>query len=207
MRKPNYEGAKRNAFSILKTKLVKDLDYHNSDHTQDVIESAERIFSELIKEVRGLTKKMPFETELLLLKTAAAYHDTGFSVKYKENEQAGAGLAKGSLARYGYNKKQIEDIAGMIMATQLPQNPKLLLEKILCDADLDNFGRDDFFEKGALIRKELEGQSIEMSDKKWYEGTLKLLENHNYFTEAAKRLRQEKKEENIRKLKEILEKI
>jgi len=205
MRKPNYEGAKRHAFSILKTKPVKDLNYHNLDHTQDVVESAERIFFELIKDT--LTKEMPFKTELLLLKTGAAYHDTGFSKRYKENESFGAGLARGSLARYGYKKKQRESIGGMIMATQLPQNPKTLLEEILCDADLDNFGRDDFFDKGKLIRKELEGQGIEMSDRQWYEGTLKLLEDHKYFTESARKLRQEKKEENIKKLKEILEKI
>ncbi|GAH40408.1 unnamed protein product, partial [marine sediment metagenome] len=204
MKKLDYEGAKKHAFSILKTKLVRDLDYHNLDHTQDMVESAVRIYFQEIQNAVESTfsnckELFPFEESLLLLKTGAAYHDTGFSVRYKENEQAGAGIAKGSLARYGYKKKQIENIAEMIMATQLPQNPKTKLEEILCDADLDNFGRDDFFDKGKLIRKELEGQGIKMSDKDWYNGTLKLLENHSYFTESAKKLRQEKKEENIKK--------
>lgn len=193
-RKLDYKAAERNVFNILGG-LNKNLCYHNIDHTKDVIKSVEMLSS--LEDVS--------EEELLLLKAGALYHDTGFLIRYKENEQIGAGIARGALGRYGYSNKQIENIAEMIMATKLPQNPKTFLGGILCDADVDNFGREDFFEKGTLMRKELEGQNIKMSDKQWYENTLKLLENHEYFTDSAKELRQEKKEDNIRKIKELIE--
>ncbi len=197
MRKPHYEEAKEYIFDLLDFGLKENLCYHNLNHTKDVIE---------VVEVLGWTEHVT-DKDILLLKTAAAYHDTGFLVKYKGHEQTGAGIARGSLKRYGYKKKQIESIASMILATQLPQNPNTLLEEILCDADLDNFGREDFFDKGTLIRKELEGQGIKMSDKDWYEGTLKLLENHEYFTESAKELRQNKKADNLAELKKLVGEI
>jgi len=198
-RKPDYEAAERHVFNLLGT-LNKNLYYHNLDHTKDVIESVERLY----RLEKLLRLKKVFEEEILDLKTGALCHDTGFLIRYKENEQAGAGIARGSLGIYGYAKKQIKKIARMIMPTKFPQNPKTLLEKILCDADVDNFGREDFFEKGELMRRELEEQGIKMSDKEWYGNTLKLLEGHSYFTDSAKKLRQERKEENIRKLKELL---
>ena len=77
MKKPDYEGAKRHAFLILKTKLVRDLDYHNLDHTKDVIDAVERL---------GRAEKIS-EEELLDAKTAAAYHDAGLSIRYKGHEQ------------------------------------------------------------------------------------------------------------------------
>ena len=196
MIKLNYAEAKKDVFRNLK-ELPENLYYHNPGHTEDVGEVVERL---------ARLENIP-KIGLILLKTGALYHDTGFLEQYQKNEPIGARIAKESLPRYGYKKKQIESIANMIMATQLPQNPQTKLEGILCDADLDNFGRGDFFDMGALLRKELEEHGIKMSDKDWYEGTLKLLENHHYFTESARKLRQEKKQENIRKLKEKLGKI
>ena len=195
MKKQDYKGAEKHVFTMLEKGLNKNLHYHNLPHTKDVIEVFDKLAeSEAIS-----------EEEYSEGKAAALCHDTGFLIRYKENEQIGAGIARGALGRYGYSNKQIENIAEMIMATKLPQNPKTFLGGILCDADVDNFGREDFFEKGILMRKELEGQNIKMSDKQWYENTLKLLENHKYFTDSAKKLRQEKKEDNIRKIKELIE--
>ena len=197
MRKQDYKGAEKHVFTMLEQGLSKNLYYHNLDHTKDVIGVVD-----ILAELEAIS-----EEEHLDARTAALYHDTGFLIRYKENERVGAGIARGSLKKYGYKKKQIKRIADAIMTTQIPQNPKTLLEQILCDADLDNLGREDFFDKGALLRKELEEQGIKMSDKEWYGGTLKLLEDHHYFTDSAKRLRQKGKEEHIKEIEELLEKI
>lgn len=194
MRKPHYERAENYIFTMLEQGLDKNLFYHNLNHTNEVINAIERLSK--LEEVSG--------EELLLLKTAALYHDTGFLIRYKENESVGAGLARGSLKRYGYKKTQIEKIAEIIMATQMPQNPKTNLDEIMCDADLDNFGREDFFIKTELLRLELAKQNIEISPRNWYKNTLKLLEGHNYFTDSAKKLRKKGKEKHIQEIKELL---
>ena len=107
------------------------------------------------------------------------------------------------LPNYGYNKWQIEIISGIIMATKLPQNPKTKLQEIMCDADLDNLGREDFFVKTESLRLELEKHGIKKTPLEWAKDTVKFLESHTYFTDAAKKLRQKGKENNIRKLKAI----
>ena len=135
MGKQDYKGAEKHVFTMLEKALDKNLHYHNLPHTKEVIEVFDRL-----AELEAIS-----EEEHLEGKTAALYHDTGFLIRYKENEQIGAGIARGALGRYGYSNKQIENIAEMIIATKLPQNPKTFLGGILCDADVDNFGREDFF--------------------------------------------------------------
>ena len=53
-----------------------------------------------------------------------------------------------------------EQICGMIMATKIPQSPKNYLEQILCDADLDYLGRDDFYDIGGTLFKELKTYNV-----------------------------------------------
>lgn len=197
MRKKDYEGAEKHVFTMLEHGLPKNLYYHILDHTKDVIGVVETL---------GEAENVSGE-EVLLLKTAALYHDTGFLIRYDKNEQTGAGIARGSLKKYGYGKRQIKDVEGMIMATEMPQKPRTPLQKILCDADLDNLGREDFFIKGELLRLELAKQGVKISPRNWYENTLKLLEDHKYHTDSAKRLRQKGKEEHIKEIEELLEKI
>jgi len=175
--------------------LPKNIKYHNEGHTRDVITSSERIA--LLGGIKLL------DLRYWLVKTAALLHDTGylFQVSGKGHEEIGANFAEGLLTNYNYKLKDIMAISGMIKATKLPQNPKTLLEGIICDADVDNFGRDDFFERGELLREELESMGIKNSDKEWYQGTLRLMESHKYHTRAAKYLRNKKKKENIEELK------
>lgn len=193
MKKHNFDEAKKDAFRRLE-KLPKNLYFHNPPHTEDVLEVVERL--------------APFEGigeyELLLLKTAAVYHDTGHLFGPKEHEKMSVRIAKSALPTYGYNAKGIDTISGMIMATQMPQKPRTPLQKILCDADLDNFGREDFYVKGELLRLELAKQGVKISPRNWYTDTLKLLEDHNYHTDSAKRLRQKGKEQHIQEIKELL---
>jgi len=194
MGKQDYKGAEKHVFTMLEQGLDKNLYYHNLDHTKDIIRVVD-----ILAELEEIS-----EEEHLDLKPAALCHDTGQLFGPQEHEKRSVRIAKSILPIYGYNAKNIDRISNIIMATKMPQKPRTLLQKIICDADLDNFGRGDFFDMGALLRKELEEQGIKMSDKEWYEGTLKLLKKHHYFTESARKLRQEKKEDNLAKVKELL---
>ena len=87
----------------------------------------------------------------------------------------------------------------------MPQNSQTRLQKIMCDADLDHLGRDDFFEKGDLLRKEWQIFRKKMyNDEQWYKLQLKFLEEHEYFTISAKKLRNRGKLKNIEHLKKLI---
>ena len=96
----------------------------------------------------------------------------------------------------------------MILATDLVVEPKTHVEKILCDADLDHFGRDDFFKLDAKLREGRRIRGLDVSDDaKWYKGTLAVITNHQYYTESQKKLREKEKQKNIKRLLNKLEEI
>ncbi len=192
--KPDYDGAIKHILERLERDLSPDLFYHGVAHTLDVLEAVD-----LCAKLEGIDGD-----DLEILKTGAAYHDSGFLGQYHENEETGIKIAKENLPEFGFDYKKISIISGIILATKIPQKPTNKLEELMCDADLDNLGREDFYVKTELLRLELSKQGIYKSPKEWYAGTLKFLSNHNYFTNAAKSFRQIGKEKHINEIKEIL---
>ena len=195
MNERDYQKIKKHVFRELK-KLPKNLFYHGIHHTKDVLKAVERITK--LEKVYG--------KKLLILKTATLFHDMGFLKQYKNNESIGAKMAQKTLPIYNYSKKEIETILKIILVTKIPQKPKTKYEKMMCDADLDNFGREDFFKQTEDVRREFFYQGVKVSKRDWLKQTLKLLENHKYFTKGARKLRNKGKEKNIKKIKDILKK-
>lgn len=193
MKKADYVGVEKHIFNRLK-KLQSNLDYHGINHTKDVVDAAERI---------GKMEKIS-EKGMIIVKTAALFHDVGFLKKYKNNEAIGAKMAKQILPKFNYKKNEISAISKIILATTLPQKPKTIYGKIVCDADLDNLGRSDFFERSEDVRMEFYSHGNKIPKKEWYERALKLLQGHKYWTKSARKLRNKKKKENIKKIKNIL---
>ena len=190
----NYMKAERHIMRVLEDQLSDKLYYHSISHTKDVTEAAERIAL-----MEGIT-----DEDLFLLKSAASYHDAGFVEKYNQNEEIGMRMARETLPKYGYTQAQIDIIDGLIKATEIPQSPKTLLEQIMCDADLDYLGRDDFHEIADLLRRELREHGIINSDKLWDEIQVKFLTQHTYFTKSAISTRQKKKLKHLDEIKQKL---
>jgi hypothetical protein len=88
------------------------------------------------------------------------------------------------------------------MVTQIPQQPKDILERIICDADLDYLGRDDFFAIGDTLRREFIRYGVVPSDEAWEALQMKFLTNHAYHTASSQVLREPAKQSHIRKLAE-----
>lgn len=171
--------------------LMKPLGYHNFLHVKDIINAIQRL-------TKG-ENILPYET--YLLETAAYLHDIIYEPGAKDNEEKSALVGRGILLALDYNPQEIQTVEQLILATKMPTNPKNKLEEIICDADVDNLGREDFFEKCNALREE-----NKISDKLlWYAGTLKFLEKHKYYTETAKKLRQAGLEKNIMDLKALVE--
>jgi predicted metal-dependent HD superfamily phosphohydrolase len=188
----NYDAAKNHIIKRLEEGLPQILSYHGFSHTLDVLDAVERL-----AEGEGID-----EENRTLLKTAALFHDAGFLVQYKNNEPIACIIAEETLPDFGYTKEQIQAISEIIKATAMPQNPQNHLEEIICDADLDSLGRDDFFEIAEKLRTELSEQDIVFNKKEWLEFEMNFMKGHEYFTETARNLREAKKQENIKKLLE-----
>jgi len=188
-----YLEAKKYILTRLRNELSPHLYYHGLLHTLHILKSAVNI---------GKQEKIS-RHEMLLLKTAALFHDSGFVVSKKEHEKQSCKLARQSLPAFQYPAEAIKPICGMIMATRIPQAPKNHLEQILCDADLDYLGTDDYFTISSQLFKELNERS-RLSEKDWLNMQVGFLESHQYFTATAKKLRDRKKAQILRKLKETI---
>ncbi|MFN8154521.1 MAG: cyclic nucleotide-binding domain-containing protein [Bacteroidia bacterium] len=190
----NYKDAEVFVLGQLRQKLPHGLYYHNIPHTLDVVRA-----TEILCDLERLD-----EESSMLIKTAALLHDVGFIEKYDKNEGIGARLAGEWLPQFGYNKQQIDVICELIMATQSPRKPDGLFQKIMCDADLDYLGRNDFFTVSQSLRQEWseQGKSFTLND--WYELEKDFLENHFYYTDSAYGLRNKKKLENLEEIKQLL---
>ena len=190
----SFKKSESRILKLLSEKLPEGLYYHGIHHTIDVTNSAEEIARE--EGVEG--------EDLFLLKTAALFHDAGFVQEYVKNEKIGVTYAREVLPKYGYTERQIDIIDGIIMATEIPQNPKTHLEMIMCDADLDYLGREDFYEISDSLKKELIAFGKIQSDKQWDEMQIPFLEKHQYFTATNKRRRQPNKLKRIEEIKKKL---
>ncbi len=170
----NYHGAKAFILDKLRRELSEKLTYHGVHHTLDVLAVA--------GELCLLEKVSPYET--MLLKTAVLFHDSGFVVTTNGHEAEGCNIAKKVLPGYNYSTEEIDRICGMIMATKIPQTPHNKLEEIICDADLDYLGRDDFYSIGKTLFEELQALNILDSEEKWNQIQVSFLESHSFFTKT-----------------------
>ena len=190
----NYKGAKKYILERLRNELDKKYTYHGIHHTMDVW----RIVVSLCKSEK-ISKR-----ETILLKTAALYHDAGFMSIYKGHEEKGCELVSQILPDFGYSKEDIELIKGMIMATKIPQSPSNKLEEIICDADLDYLGRDDFESIAATLFLELQNCEMVTDIDVWNHIQVNFIGAHQYFTQTNKLSRESKKQEHLAELKLLL---
>jgi len=183
--------------SRLRADLPKNLFYHAVEHTEDVL--AEVVLFSLQGKVST--------DDLELLAIAAAFHDAGYIERYVDNEVIGARMARAAMEAERFSTERIAAVERMVLDTRLVRTgagPRQIatsaLSKYLLDADLSNFGRTDFFDKGELQRRELG-----IDRERFLRRTFALISSHSWQTDAARTLRQPTKEENLRKLGGLLQ--
>ena len=187
----DFEGAKHFITEKLRTELSAELSYHNIRHVLDVYEIADKLAG-----MEGIAGE---DRNLLL--TAVLFHDSGFLRSKNDHETASCEIATQNLPAFGYEPKQIDRILGMIRATRLPQTPHNLMEEIICDADLDYLGRDDFWTIGTTLFEELKRSGVVSSLAEWDHQQIAFLEKHSYFTKSANATRKATKEAHLAELK------
>ena len=182
--------------SKLEEGLPDNLYYHNVKHTIDVVTQVE-----LIGRSEGVK-----DEEMLVLKTAALFHDMGHLINYDTHEEEGVKLAKKILPEYQYSNKQIETICRLIQVTKMPPQPKNLIEQIICDADLDYLGRTDFVPVSINLYKELHDRKKIDSILEWNQMQLKFIKSHQYFTKTAQKLREVNKKKQLENIQSEIKK-
>jgi uncharacterized protein len=195
MNHPNLEQARQYALERLERELSPAMTYHSLEHTRDeVVPAAEELAA-----AEGVTGD-----DLIMLQTAAYFHDLGYIERTQGHEEVSARIAAEVLPRFGYTDEQIQAIQHMIMATKLPQCPITLLEEILADADLSVLGKEDYLDRNLALRAEFSTNGNQPSDEGWYARQLKFLRDHQYFTHAAHVLRDAQKQKNIALVTKLL---
>lgn len=193
----DFSKAKQYVVNLLESDLSKGFLYHNKEHTLDVYHSA----SEL-----GKLAQLS-EQDQIILETAALYHDVGLIFAMEGHEEKSIEIVQEKLPKFGYGDSDIEKICGLIRATKLPQNPQNYLEMLLCDADLDYLGRDDFFVLASKLQ--LEWKRLNFKDipfDEWIAFEKDFLGNHKYFSKEAQAKRDIGKRDNLNQLKNICNK-
>ena len=135
--------------------------------------------------------------EILLIKTAALFHDKGFIQSDDDHEEKGIHVARTVLPEFGYSGEEIEQIAGMIRATAIPQNPETAAEKILADADLEYLGTDDFLKIGDTLFEEFKFRKPGLTRDEWNQIQISFMKAHKYHTAYCRQYRAPKKQLNL----------
>jgi uncharacterized protein len=192
---PDWEGVKKHILGRLSRELAPELAYHGVHHTRDdVLPAAERLAA-----MSCLDRE-----QTVLLRTAALFHDVGFLERYLDNESIAVRIAQETLPHYAFSDRQIEVIGQIILATPLPHSPGSFLQALMCDADLDSLGREDFLLTSHNLRNELGVYDAEIDLGEWYRRQLNFLQKHVYFTSAAQSWRNAGKQDNILRLEMLL---
>lgn len=194
MSSPDFDRAATYVYARLQNELATTLFYHNFAHTRDdVLPAAGQLGT-----LAGLST-----ADLLLLRTAALFHDIGFVEQYIDHEMVSARIAAEQLPRFGYNPAQIQTIVRIIAVTKLSEAPTDLLERLIRDADLDVLGRDDFLPRSYDLLYETNIYGTPLTKPEWHIRQLQFLESHTYYTDAAKALRCEGKQRNMNHLRQL----
>ncbi len=185
---------------LFRDELPAGIKYHNANHTLHSTKGVVAVANNLAR-LENISEQ---DRELIV--AAAYFHDTGYIREYEKNEPIAARIAGRILRLIGYKPDEIDKVQRMILATDPKIEPKTHVEKILCDADLDNLGREDFFQLDERLREGRRLRGIDVSDDvKWYRDTLEFMEKHRYHTESQRKLREKGKQKNTRELIKRLE--
>ena len=197
---PNELASKAEAYvkELFREKYDSRSAYHSFEHTREVAEAARKIGRE-----SGLKNE-----ELDDVVLAAWFHDTGYLFRKDDHESASAETARQFLEKEHVAQERVQRIIACIMATRINHVPENIVEEVIHDADYINLANDDNLRQSELLRRESVNYGArEPSEEEWLMAELKFLLNHRYYTAYGKRKLDEKKSDNIRRIRKKLKKL
>jgi len=180
---------------LLRDNLKPDFHFHNLSHTENVVAGAREI---------GLASGLDHD-ELVTLMIAAWFHDTGYTEVYNGHEAISVEIFYNYLREIKMHDTFSIKVKGCILATRIPQQPKTLMEQIICDADFHHLSRYDYNLFAQALRKEWENcLNLHYTDIQWISLNLGMLTKHEYFTDYGKNVLQKRKQQNIDQLRQSI---
>lgn len=164
--------------------------FHNPEHTAQTVAAAKTI---------GEGFRLN-DRDMAVLMLATWFHDTGYSEGPDDHEERSCIHAERFL-RGKVSEQDLADILGCIRATKVPQNPKTVLEQIICDADLSHLGMESYWDRNSRLRQEFTlTRDKLMSDNEWVDFELNFMLTHEYHTVVAQELFNKRKGKHIQQL-------
>ena len=164
------------------------LAYHNLLHTQNVVKHT--------REIAGYYNVS--ENEVLILFTAAWFHDTGYLfAEPQKHEEMSCFVMRKYMSDKLDNINIVNNIEECIMATKPPVNPRGLLQHIICDADAYHLGTRDFEENDKRALEEFFLKHLDTDPVQFNKDTIKMLVSHCFYTDYCKERLNEQKENNM----------
>ncbi len=162
--------------------------FHNINHTVQVVGKS--------AEIAALYDIPQGDGQVLV--TAAWFHDSGYVHGGDNHERRSVNIAREFLSNLNVESDDLLKIERLILATRIPASPLTLAEKILCDADLQHLGSEDYAAWSILLKKELEAQNgNHISDEQWNYENIRFFTSHRFFTERAETLWEIQKQKNL----------
>ena len=177
---------------------IEHLFYHNWSHTQLVWLHA--------KELTANTENISAE-EAEAVELAAIFHDIGHAFGSDKHEEYSANYARETLEEANYPSSKIPLVQSLIMATKMGYAPQNELEKIMKDADLAHLKSSNYLATTySDLYNELKAtHQKKMSPSEWAKMCYAFINEHCFFTDYAKANYAEGKQNNLNKIKEMLE--
>lgn len=186
------EETKEYVSDLLENKLSVDVLFHSIKHTMDVLKNSETIAKYSCLE----------ESDTNILRLSALFHDLGYIKMYQGHEEESAKYASEYLKSKDIDNSTIRNITGSILATKIPQCPKTIIAKMLCDADLMHLTYDNYFEQIDLMRLEWSNLGItNLNEQEFHLGSIDFFKAHKYFSEYGQDILEAKKQHTLLRIK------
>jgi len=190
--------ARAHVEALLKAAKPEWVTYHNFEHAKAVAKA-----SKAIGTACGLSAE---ELEEVIL--AAWFHDAGYLEAIEGHEEKSVEIATAFLREAGYPPERIAKVAACIRATKMPQNPRNLMEQVLCDADISHLASKDFLDVSELIRLEIEHRmGRKLSEAEWLTMNTLFVADHRFHTDFARSKYAPQHAANLAALKERLDQV
>ncbi len=162
-------------FQKLETELHKNLIFHTAEYSRHLYE-----YSGLLAKASDLDQE-----ESLFVRTSALLLNVGFTRVYDNQENKSAEFAREILPEFNYSEKQ-----------------KNMLEMVLYDIKMEFIGRADFIRLYKLLFLEQNQYQKSLDIKEFKRKQLLIIQDYQFYTESAKRLREIPPEEQLVRIKD-----
>ncbi|GEO10605.1 Pycsar system effector family protein [Segetibacter aerophilus] len=191
-----YKKVEAHVTNLFERMANPKLVYHNLQHTLKVVART--------KEIAGHYHLI--ENDMLALVVAAWFHDTGYLFdEIALHEEKSVQLMNEFASSVIADTDILKNIEELILSTKPSAKPVNLLQQILVDADCYHFGTKELEATNKQVFDEFVSRNGHMSKRDWDKQTVKMLENHHYYTSYSKELLNDRKKKNIKKLKKNIE--